>query len=331
MRAHRRIELVSAGLPDLAAQSRGVDETPDLAVHFDQRVDRIDGGARDVVHHGALVAGQPIQQRALADVRLAHQRDPSRATPARRHLGHRGQRIDHLVQQIGHPAAVHRADRVRLAQPQRPQLRRVGLTAFAVNLVGRQEHWLARPLQQPRRRLVGRRRADRRIDHEDDRVGGAHRHRRLLGHQLLQALCVGLPSAGVLHDEPPPASTARRTTPGRGSPRARPAPPPRGGRGSGSPTSTCRRSAGPRRPPPVAAPRLPRSPRRPLPRRAPNRFRRPRCRRQLIAAPRHVAVTSSSSARSPLPRSCRWCRPPTHRRPPATATPPASNPGDRGA
>ena len=106
-------------------------------------------------------------------------------------------------------------------------------------------------------------RAHDRVDHEDDRVGGAHRHRRLLGHQLLQTLCVGLPAAGVLHDEPPPRPSSRRRTPGRGSPRARPAPPPRGGRGSGSPASTCRRSGARRPPPPAAAPRLPRSPRRP--------------------------------------------------------------------
>ena len=135
-------------------------------------------------------------------------------------LGHRGQRIDDLVQQIGHPAAVHRADRVRLPQPQRPQRRGIGLAALGVNLVGRQEHWLARPLQQPRRRLVGRRRPHRRVDDEDDRVRGAHRHRRLLGHQLLQTLCVGLPAAGVLHDEPPPRpqfasyDTRSRVTPG---------------------------------------------------------------------------------------------------------------------
>jgi hypothetical protein len=49
--AHRRIELVATGLADLAPQAGSVDEPPDLAVHLDQRVDRIHCCARDIVDH----------------------------------------------------------------------------------------------------------------------------------------------------------------------------------------------------------------------------------------------------------------------------------------
>ncbi len=92
---------------------------------------------------------------------------------------------------------------MRLPQPQRPQRGGIGFAALGVDLVGRQKHRLAGPLQNPRRRLIARRCAHHRIDDEDDRVGGAHRHRCLLGDQLLQALGVGLPAAGVLNEEPP--------------------------------------------------------------------------------------------------------------------------------
>src|SRR5437879_327040 len=51
---------------------------------------------------------------------------------------------------------MYRADRMRLPKAQRPQLCRISLTAFIVNLVGRQEDWLTRALQQLRSRLFDR-------------------------------------------------------------------------------------------------------------------------------------------------------------------------------
>ena len=191
-----------AGLADLAPQARGVDEPPHLVAQLDQRVHRVHRRSGDIVHHRALIAGQLVQQRALAHVGLADQRDPARAAGRGRQLGHLGQRGQHRVEQIRHAAAVHRADRVRLAEPQRPQRRGVGLGLVAVNLVGGQEDWLAGAQQDPGGGLVGRGGADDGVDHQDHRVGGAHGHRCLLGHQLLQTLGVGLPSPGVLHDEP---------------------------------------------------------------------------------------------------------------------------------
>ena len=77
---------MAAGLADLAAQSGRIDESPDLAVHLDQRVHRVDRGARDVVDHRPLIARQPVQQRALPHVRLTDQRHPPRTAPGRGQL-----------------------------------------------------------------------------------------------------------------------------------------------------------------------------------------------------------------------------------------------------
>ena len=202
MGAHRCVELMPAGLADLTPQTRRIDETPSLTAQFDHRVHRVDGGACHVVHHCPLVAGKLVQQGTLTDVRLAYQCHPPWPAPASAGLGYRGQGLDDLIEQVGHSPTVHRTDRVRLPQSQRPQRRGVGLAALGVHLVGRQKHRLAGPAQHPRRRFVARRRAHHGVDHQDDRVGGSHRHRRLLGHQLLQTLGVGLPAAGVLHEEP---------------------------------------------------------------------------------------------------------------------------------
>lgn len=193
---------MTAGLADLATQPGRVDETPRLAVQFDQRVHRIDGGARHIVHHRPLVTGQPVQQRALADVGLADQRDAPRSTaPARVDLGDLRQLGQHMVEQIGDTAAVHGADRVRLPQPQRPQFGGIGFPALAVDLVGRQIHRLAGALQLLGRGLIRGGGPGGGVDHHDDRVGGLHGHRGLLGDLLLQTLRIGFPPAGVLHHE----------------------------------------------------------------------------------------------------------------------------------
>ena len=51
----------------------------DLAVDLDQLVDRVDGGAGDVVDHHPLRPGDLVQQAGLADVRLADDRHPARS------------------------------------------------------------------------------------------------------------------------------------------------------------------------------------------------------------------------------------------------------------
>ena len=64
------------------------------AVHLDQRVDRVAGGAGRVVHHHPVLAEEGVEDRALADVRPAHDADAPAAARARRSAtrGRLGQR-----------------------------------------------------------------------------------------------------------------------------------------------------------------------------------------------------------------------------------------------
>ncbi len=85
-----------------------------------------------------VLAGDLVQQRGLADVRAADQRDAARAADrvAEGLRGRLGQRVEDGVEQVAGAAAVQRGDRVRLAEAERPQRRGVGLAAGAVDLVG---------------------------------------------------------------------------------------------------------------------------------------------------------------------------------------------------
>jgi hypothetical protein len=59
---------------------------------------------------------------------------------SKRSRGRLGQRVEDSVEQVAAAAAVQRADRVRLAEAERPQLGGVGLAALVVDLVGHQDH-----------------------------------------------------------------------------------------------------------------------------------------------------------------------------------------------
>ena len=109
---------MTAGLRDAAPQTGGVHEAPDPTIQFDQRVHRVDRGAGDIVHHRPLGTHKAVQQRTLADVRFAHQRDAARSPKAGGGLRHRRQRVHDIIEKIGDPAAVDRADRMRLPQAQ---------------------------------------------------------------------------------------------------------------------------------------------------------------------------------------------------------------------
>src|SRR5690606_36911651 len=56
------IELMPGGRFDLLAQTGGVDELPHVLVQLDDGVNRVDGGAGDIVHHGAFRTGELVQQ-----------------------------------------------------------------------------------------------------------------------------------------------------------------------------------------------------------------------------------------------------------------------------
>ena len=135
---------------------------------------------------------------------LPDQRHAPRTAAAGRHLGHRGQRLDApSSSRSATPRPCIALTGCGSPSPSDHSAAASASTRSLSTLLAARNTGLPDRCSTLGRGLVGGRRADDGVDDEDDRVRGAHRHRRLLGHQLLQALGVGLPAAGVLHDEPP--------------------------------------------------------------------------------------------------------------------------------
>ena len=106
-------------LVDLAAPAHagGVDEAQRPVVGLDDGVDRVARGAGHVVHDRALVAHEAVEQRRLADVRAADDRDREDAVVGRRRSASSarglGQRVDERVEEVAAPPAVDGRHRVR--------------------------------------------------------------------------------------------------------------------------------------------------------------------------------------------------------------------------
>ncbi len=204
--AQRRVEVGATALVDAAPDAGRVDEAPRLATELDELVDRVAGGAGDVVDDDPLVAGEAVEQARLADVGAPDERDPSRAALGVRAVGrHVGQHLEHGVEGVAAPAAVHGGHREGLAEAEAPQHRRVGLAALVVDLVGDEHDRLAGPAQQLDDRLVVVGRADGGVDDEHDDVGEVDGDLGLLGDAQVDAGGVRLPAAGVDDGEAAPA------------------------------------------------------------------------------------------------------------------------------
>ncbi len=203
LRAQARVEVGTLRLVDASPDAGGVDEPPRDPLELDELVDGVARGARGLVHDDALGARELVEQRRLADVGAPDERDATRPLGERdavRRLG--GQRGHGGIEQVTRPAAVQRRDRVGLTEPEAPQRGRVGLPARSVHLVGAQHHGLLGLAQQPDHVLVGRGRADRRVDDEDHRVRERDGDLGLLGHARVDAGDVDLPAARVDEGEP---------------------------------------------------------------------------------------------------------------------------------
>ena len=189
---------MARGLLDPLADARGVDEAPGLVAEGDQLVDRVDGGAGRVVDDDPVLLGQLVEQRGLADVGLADDRDAARAAQrgvfVRRRLG---QGRQDGVEHVARAAAVHRGDRPRLAESEVPETVGLGLHALVVDLVGGQHDRLAGGAQDLDHGLVGVGDADGGVDDEQHRVGQVDRDLGLGADRLGQAAGVRVPAAGV--------------------------------------------------------------------------------------------------------------------------------------
>ena len=215
--AQRGVVLVPGGLLDPLADAGGVDEAPGLAAELDQLVDRVDGGAGDVVDDDAVLAREPVEQRGLADVGLADDRDPARAADLGEGLG-RGlrQRGEDGVEHVARAAAVQGRDRPGLAEPEVPQAVGLGLGALVVDLVGGQDDRLAGGAQDADDGLVGVGDPDGGVDHEEHGVGELDRDLGLGADRRGEAAAVGVPAAGVDDREGRGRPSWRRRRPGRG-------------------------------------------------------------------------------------------------------------------
>ena len=175
-----------------APHAGGVDEHDRPVLGLDERVDRVAGGARHVVHDRAVLADEPVEQRALADVGPADDRDTGRvALDGDRddvllgprvvvddlQLGRHGlvaEPLEHHVEQVAGAAAVQRAHRRRVAETERQELPQVLLAALVVALVGDHHHLVVAAAQPVGDGLVVVERADARVDDEQHEVGLAN-------------------------------------------------------------------------------------------------------------------------------------------------------------
>ena len=138
-----------------AAEPGGVDEAHRAVGRLDHRVDGVARRAGQVVHDGALLAQEPVEERRLPHVGTADDGDARRARVApvlktRCRAGvvalggvprpRPGEEGDHLVEQITRPAPVHRADREGVAQSEGDELPCRGLPVGVVDLVDHEPH-----------------------------------------------------------------------------------------------------------------------------------------------------------------------------------------------
>ena len=156
-------------------------------------VDR-DGVARDAGFRPgqqALLPDQAVDQGRFAGVWAADDGDANRGLfrggGGRLFLflaqgGRLGQRRAQRVVEIAQALAVLRADRDRIAEPQRVGLERAGCGGAPLGLIGDQDRGLARPAHQIGEGAIGRIGAGARVDQKKHGVGLRDRRRGLRLH-----------------------------------------------------------------------------------------------------------------------------------------------------
>ena len=131
-----------------------------------------------------------VQKRRLPDVRPAEDRDADRFL---RNLGSARSRqpVDDQVEQVAGAVAVQSRDRNRIAEPEPVQVERQALLARVVDLVGDQEHRLARAAKDVGDLFVPRAHACLGVDDEEHEIGLRDRLLRLHGDRLRHRRLVG--------------------------------------------------------------------------------------------------------------------------------------------
>ena len=105
-----------------AADAGGVHQSPGAVLPFEAGVDGVAGGAADRAHDGALLSADRIEQTGFTDIGTPDDRQLDRLLLITL-LILRRQEVEHLIQQFAGPGAVDGGDRIRLPQPEAPELR----------------------------------------------------------------------------------------------------------------------------------------------------------------------------------------------------------------
>ena len=126
----------------------------------------------------AFAPDERIQERRLADVRPAEDRDPDGLLPDGP-LAVTRQAAHDLVEEVARAVAVERRDRNRVAEAETVELQGLEIAAWVVELVREDEHGPPRHAQDLGELLVSRRHTGFRIDDEEDEVGFLDRLTRL--------------------------------------------------------------------------------------------------------------------------------------------------------
>ena len=127
--AHQAVAFDLVAVGRLAPNACGVDQDDGDSVVDELGVDGVARCARHRADQGPLVAEQGVEQRRLADVRPAHDREPVGLLVGGRFEIGRRQRFEHAVEEVPHPDAVLGRKEGRLGKAQLEDL--VGEVALA--------------------------------------------------------------------------------------------------------------------------------------------------------------------------------------------------------
>ena len=157
-------------------------------------------GARLIERHHPVLAEQTVDQRALAHVGPADDRDLDAGRSPARRAGSGVEPVQRRLQQRHHALIVRGGDRMRLAEPELMKIRHGDVGVESLGLVDRQHHGLAAAPRQLRHELVLGRQARASVDQHDQPVGLGDGSLGLRDHQALDRVGVLHQPARVDHD-----------------------------------------------------------------------------------------------------------------------------------
>src|SRR5581483_387373 len=177
--AQQAVALEPVAARRLAANARRVDQDDRHSFELELRVHRVARRARRRAHERALVAQERVEQRRLADVRAAHDREPVGVLVPRALLLRGRQHLDHAIEQVADAEAMLRREQAGLVEAELEQLMREVAFRVRVGLVRGDDDYASGPAQQARDVAVDRRETLADVEHEQDELRLVDRYARL--------------------------------------------------------------------------------------------------------------------------------------------------------